>query len=93
MRFLGRGLRRWLRLRLDTRQRAATGGASSLVGAIARVENVAAPGAYSGWVGIEGELWQAVSTRPLVLSDSVKVVGRKGLTLHVVPLEAGTGSG
>ena len=39
------------------------------------------------WIRIEGELWQAASGLPLSQSQTVKVVGREGLTLEVVPVD------
>ena len=75
------------RLALATRRRPVTSGAAGMIGAVVRVENVAPHDVHAGWVRIEGELWQAVSTRPLSRSHAVRVVGRKGLTLDVVPLD------
>jgi membrane-bound serine protease (ClpP class) len=76
------------RLALATRRRPVTSGAAGMIGAVVRVENVTPNDAHAGWVRVEGELWQAVSTRPLSLAHSVCVVGRKGLTLDVVPLDS-----
>jgi membrane-bound serine protease (ClpP class) len=76
------------RLALATRRRPVTSGAAGMIGAVVKVENVAPGDAHAGWVRVEGELWQAVSTGPLTPAHSVRVVGRKGLTLDVVPLDA-----
>ena len=76
------------RLALATRRRPVTSGAAGMIGAVVRVENVAPDDAHAGWVRVEGELWQAVSPRPLSRAHSVRVVGRKGLTLDVVPLDS-----
>lgn len=75
-------------LALATRRRPVTSGAAGMIGAVVRVENVAPGDAHAGWVRVEGELWQAVSPRPLSRAHSVRVVGRKGLTLDVVPLDS-----
>jgi membrane-bound serine protease (ClpP class) len=75
------------RLALATRRRPVTSGAAALIGATARVESVARAGGREGWIRIEGELWQAASGLPLSQSQTVRVVGRKGLTLEVVPVE------
>jgi membrane-bound serine protease (ClpP class) len=72
------------RLALAARRRPVTSGASTLIGALARVENVRDGEA---WVRIEGEIWQAVSSLPLAPAQAVRIVGRKGLTLEVVPVE------
>lgn len=39
-----------------------------------------------GWVHLHGERWRARSALPVVAGQRVKVVGRTGLTLEVVPL-------
>lgn len=75
------------RLALATRRRPVTSGAAGMIGAVVKVENVAADDVHAGWVRVEGELWQAVSMHPLSPAHSVRVVGRKGLTLDVVPLD------
>jgi membrane-bound serine protease (ClpP class) len=75
------------RLAVKTRGRPVTSGAAALIGAVATVENVAGAAAGEGWVRIEGELWKAVSATPLHPSQTVQVVDRKGLVLHVVPTE------
>jgi membrane-bound serine protease (ClpP class) len=80
------------RLALKTRRRPVTSGAAGLIGAIATVEEVPAAGGAEGWVRIEGELWKAVSTAPLLPSQTVQVVSRKGLVLHVVPVEKPQGA-
>jgi membrane-bound serine protease (ClpP class) len=75
------------RLALATRRRPVTSGAAAMIGTVVTVENVAPRDARAGWVRIEGELWQAVSTLPLSETHPVRVVGRKGLTLQVVPVD------
>jgi membrane-bound serine protease (ClpP class) len=75
------------RLALTARRRPVVSGATALIGATARVESVARAGDCEGWIRVDGELWQAASGQPLVPSQAVKVVGRKGLTLDVVPID------
>ena len=38
-----------------------------------------------GSVRVHGEIWSARADRPLHVNDSVRVVGREGLTLIVEP--------
>jgi membrane-bound serine protease (ClpP class) len=40
-----------------------------------------------GWVQLHGERWRARTTAPVAAGQGVKVVGRTGLTLNVVPLD------
>jgi membrane-bound serine protease (ClpP class) len=80
------------RLALVTRRRPVTSGAAALIGATARVERVAQASDREGWIRIEGELWQAASGLPLSPSQTVKVVGRRGLTLDVVPVDTRQGA-
>jgi membrane-bound serine protease (ClpP class) len=75
------------RLALVTRRRPVTSGAAGLIGATAKVERVAKTDDREGWIRIEGELWQAASGLPLSPSQTVQVVGRRGLTLDVVPID------
>jgi membrane-bound serine protease (ClpP class) len=75
------------RLALAARRRPVTAGAATLIGALARVESVAGGGRREAWVRVEGEIWQAVSSLPLAPAQAVKIVGRKGLTLEVVPVD------
>jgi len=79
------------RLALATRRRPLSSGDATLIGATATVEKVAQAGGHAGWIRIEGELWQAASGLPLRPSQTVRVVGRKGLTLEVVPIDPSQG--
>jgi membrane-bound serine protease (ClpP class) len=74
------------RLAVKTRRRPVTSGAAGLIGALCAVENVEAHNARQGWVRIEGELWRALSVEPLRPAQTVRVVGRSGLNLEVVPV-------
>jgi len=80
------------RLALATRRRPLASGDATLIGATARVEHVEHAGDHAAWIRIEGELWQAASGLPLSQSQTVKVVGRKGLTLEVVPVDSPQGA-
>jgi membrane-bound serine protease (ClpP class) len=73
------------RLALRTRRRPVTSGAAGLVGLLATVERVGQLRGHEAWVRIEGELWRAVSSAVLRPEQTVRVVGRSGLTLEVVP--------
>jgi membrane-bound serine protease (ClpP class) len=79
------------RLALATRRRPLSSGDATLIGATATVENLTQAGDHAGWVRIEGELWQAASGLPLKPSQTVRIVGRKGLTLEVVPIDPSQG--
>lgn len=73
------------RLALRTRRRPVTSGAAGLVGLLATVERVGQLRGHEAWVRVEGELWRAVSSAALRPEQTVRVVGRSGLTLEVVP--------
>ena len=75
------------RLAMTTRRRPVTSGAASLIGALVPVETVSLQNPHEGWVRAEGELWRAISSLPLRPSQTVRVVGRTGLTLEVVPVD------
>jgi membrane-bound serine protease (ClpP class) len=80
-----------VRLALAARRRPLASGATTLIGATATVEDIAPGGDRAGWVRIEGELWHAASGQPLAPQQTVRVVGRKGLTLEVVPIDSPPG--
>jgi membrane-bound serine protease (ClpP class) len=80
-----------VRLALKTRRRPVTSGTASFIGALARVEDVAA-GGLEAWVRLEGELWQAVGTAPLRRAQTVRVVARSGLVLQVAPIDKPQGA-
>jgi membrane-bound serine protease (ClpP class) len=65
-----------------------TTGPEALVGAVGEAREELAP---EGLVFVQGALWKAVaSASPIGVGSHVKVVGRKGLQLEVVPSENGT---
>lgn len=77
-----------MRLVLRSRKWKSSTGQEELLGARGTV--VSAMGAGTeGIIRIHGELWQAVSPRPLVAGNPVRVVRIEGLKLHVEPVEAG----
>lgn len=80
-----------VRLALKTRRRPVTSGAASLIGAVARVEDVAA-GGLDAWVRLEGELWKVSAPVPLRPAQPVQVVSRRGLLLHVIPYDQQQGA-
>ena len=63
----------------------------TMVGALCTVEQVGTQAggqrANEGWVKVEGELWHAISSTPLRQARTVRIVGRSGLRLEVVPVE------
>lgn len=74
------------RLAVKTRRRPVTSGAAGLVGALCTVERSARRHPHEAWVRVEGELWRAIGSAPLSLGQTVRIVGRSGLTLEVVPV-------
>ena len=80
-----------VRLAVKTRRRPVTSGAASLIGTLARVEDVA-PGGLDAWVRLEGELWKAQAPTPLRPGQAVRVASRQGLLLHVLPLDQPEGA-
>jgi membrane-bound serine protease (ClpP class) len=77
-----------VRLALETRRRPVTSGAAGLVGSLVTVEQVGERRKHEGWVRAEGELWHAISSTPLRPLQTVRIVGRSGLTLEVVALDS-----
>ena len=77
-----------MRLVLRSRKWRTSTGREELLGARGVVVSLAG-GGTEGIIRIHGELWQAVSPRPLVAGNPVRVVRIEGLKLHVEPVEAG----
>jgi membrane-bound serine protease (ClpP class) len=69
---------------LRTRRRAVTGGPEELMGSIAEVLGDAGG---EGWASVRGETWRVISSAPLRRSQKVRVVGKRGPLLVVVPIE------
>lgn len=74
-------------LALKTRRRPVTSGAAAMIGRLCSVERYDAARPHEGWVRVEGELWRAISAAPLHPAQTVRIVGRSGLTLEVVPVD------
>jgi membrane-bound serine protease (ClpP class) len=66
---------------LKTRRRAVVGGPDAMIGSIAEMVDDA------GWARMHGEIWRVRSHSPLRRAQAVRVVGRNGLVLEVVPAE------
>src|SRR4029453_13148670 len=66
----------------SARKRAPATGSEQMIGM--RGEVVGWTGAL-GSVRVHGEIWSARADRPLQVNDTVRVVGREGLTLIVEP--------
>jgi len=69
----------WIRL---SRRRRIQAGAETLIGARAVVASSCRP---AGQVRVQGELWRARCEAGADLGETVRVVGREGLTLLVEP--------
>jgi membrane-bound serine protease (ClpP class) len=77
-----------MRLVLRSRKWKTSTGREELLGARGVVVSLTGAG-NEGIIRIHGELWQAVSPRPLAAGNPVRVVRIEGLKLHVEPVEAG----
>src|ERR1700736_6286588 len=77
----------FIRKVLSARRRPVAAGAEALLGARGQAREELAP---EGLVFVRGALWKAVaSSTPIPVGSEVRVVGRKGLQLQVVPDDAG----
>lgn len=72
---------------LKARRRALVSGDAGLVGSQTTVSGLMPGMPLSGWVQLQGENWQVLSTSPLRLGQQVRVVARKGLLLDVIALD------
>ena len=70
---------------LRTRRRPAPGVSAELEGEIAEMLGDAV---REGWANVGGETWRVVSDTPLRERQRVRVVGRSGHVLRVVPFDA-----
>lgn len=71
-------------LALSARRRPVVSGSEEMIGAVGEaLEDFA----DRGFVHVHGELWRALSARPVVRGQAVRVVQMEGLTLRVEPLE------
>jgi membrane-bound serine protease (ClpP class) len=69
----------WIRF---SRRRRIQAGAETLIGALAVVASVCRP---AGQVRVQGELWRARCEAGADPGETVRIVGREGLTLLVEP--------
>ncbi len=72
---------------LKARKRAVVSGAEQIIGSFAEIMELTDTGA---WARLRGENWQVVSQAPLQPAQKVRVTGRKGLILEVMPIEHDT---
>ena len=68
---------------LRARTRALVSGDAGLVGSLVQVTAVAVDDPFSAWVQAQGEHWQAHSTTPLHVGQTVRVLARTGVQLSV----------
>jgi membrane-bound serine protease (ClpP class) len=73
---------------LKTRPRHNVSGDAGLVGSVTPVISLNADNACNGWVHLQGEQWQVLSSTPLQPGQKVRVVARKGLLLKVAAADA-----
>jgi membrane-bound ClpP family serine protease len=76
---------------LKTRPRHTVSGDAGLVGSVTAIKSLQAGNACNGWVHLQGEQWQVLSTTPLQPGQRVRVVARKGLLLEVAAADAAPG--
>jgi membrane-bound serine protease (ClpP class) len=82
------------RLALRARRRPVVTGSEALIGCVGVVldggllpePEPAAGGPLAGWARVHGERWRVASATPAAPGQSVRVTGRSGLTLTVVPV-------
>jgi membrane-bound serine protease (ClpP class) len=65
---------------LRTRRRAVVSGVDSLIGTVAEVLD-------DGWANAGGETWRVRAHGPLRRGQAVRIVGRRGATLDVTPID------
>ena len=76
------------------RRRPVVSGGEALLGSVGEIIDAAlspddaqATGASIGWARLHGERWRVRAAAPIAAGARVRVVGREGLTLDVVPAE------
>lgn len=72
-----------LGIALRARKRALVSGDAGLVGSLVQVRAVAIDNPCNAWVQAQGEQWQAHSTTPLHVGQTVRVLARTGVQLSV----------
>jgi membrane-bound serine protease (ClpP class) len=77
---------------LKARRRPVVTGSEALIGSIGVMLDEPTPGdggsEATGWARVHGEQWRVRSDGPLVRGCGVRVLGRHGLILNVVRLDA-----
>jgi membrane-bound serine protease (ClpP class) len=76
---------------LKARRRPVVTGSEAIIGSIGVVLDEDLPpddSAGTGWARVHGERWRVKSGEPLTAGSQVRVTGRRGLLLTVVPLSA-----
>jgi membrane-bound serine protease (ClpP class) len=76
-----------MRLVIRSRRWKSSTGREELIGAEGIVVSPVDSGA-EGMIRIHGELWRAISTHPVVIGKSVRVLKVEGLRLYVEPIES-----
>ena len=76
------------------RRRPLVSGGEALLGSVGEVIDAAlspddneAAGANIGWARVRGERWRVRAAAPIAAGARIRVVGRQGLTLDVVPAD------
>jgi membrane-bound serine protease (ClpP class) len=76
------------------RRRPMLSGGEALVGSVGEIidaalgpDNVEPASANIGWARLHGERWRVRAATPIAAGVRVRVIGRQGLTLDVVPAE------
>ncbi|MEA9979383.1 nodulation protein NfeD [Pseudomonas sp. 10B1] len=70
---------------LKTRQRQVVSGDAGLVGSSVTIIALQTDNPLGGWVQLQGEHWQVLSSAPLRTGQRVRVVARRGVILEVMP--------
>lgn len=71
---------------MKTRRGKSVTGLDDMVGSLARIERTGDV-SNEAWAQVRGETWRVVSKTPLQRAQQVRVIGRKGLVLEVVPFD------
>ncbi|MEB0080270.1 nodulation protein NfeD [Pseudomonas sp. CCI3.2] len=70
---------------LKSRQRQVVSGDAGLVGSSTKITALQTDNPLGGWVQLQGEHWQVLSSAPLRTGQRVRVVARRGVILDVMP--------
>jgi membrane-bound serine protease (ClpP class) len=75
-----------VRLAVGAQRQRATTGTQGMIGERGRALSTIGPGEM-GRVATHGEIWHAVSNRPIQPGEDIEVLAVSGLTLHVRPVQ------